>query len=133
MAGFEVLAPAAAVRYLAQREAQVAEVLAIGHNSDSVDDVILGVASNRYGLVTAGDGWAVFWADDTTLFVWLVHGVNLNLAESFAAELDAMARRAGVRYIEFLSPRPGWQRMAPRFGFIEQPAIVTYRKVVHGS
>lgn len=60
-------------------------------------------------------GFAVIQPQGETLHIWCGWGAML-LEEGFARVFD-IAKRGGARKISFESTRPGWQRVAKRFGF----------------
>lgn len=97
--------------------AEMSEHPGVGWTVDSV----AGALSRRQAfLVELSDGYViVFAAGSEHLHVWIgasYHGhCDLNAA---LAEVLELARKAGARFIRFGSHRRGWDRVAPRLGFV---------------
>lgn len=83
-------------------------------------------------LYTASEGWVVLepqrnpYTLDYEILVWLAYGKGVNLIEMYQAQIDAIAREAGATRLVFYSPRRGFERVAPAFGWT--PVTTMYEK-----
>lgn len=63
--------------------------------------------------------------DGTRVHVWILHAVDteFDVMAEFSDDLDKLARQAGARRITFSSPRNGWGKVGPRYGFKARETI----------
>jgi hypothetical protein len=68
--------------------------------------------------------------DGARVHIWILHAVDadFDVMAEFDDELQQLARRAGAVRLTFSTNRPGWHKVAPKYGF--SPREITYEKPV---
>ncbi len=98
----------------------IVESLKHQHEGLRPEDVYFDLRSGRAVLYTCDDGFLVLKeaaneADGTKdLFIWLAYShAKVPIIEKYAAEVDQIARGAGLVGIQFVSTRRGYERALP--------------------
>lgn len=57
--------------------------------------------------------------DGLRLHIWILHATDaeFDVMAEFGDDLDTLARQSNARRVTFSSPRNGWGKVGPRYGF----------------
>jgi hypothetical protein len=70
--------------------------------------------------------------DGPRVHIWILHAVSadFDVMAEFDEDLQGLARSAGAVRLTFSTNRPGWHKVAPKYGFA--PREITYEKPIGG-